>query len=148
METNFTVLAWKMPRTEELIYGLDYSPWDCKESNTTKHRQRQFTLILANCLRYAEVFRVIKGLVGFRLSWKHTSAPVKTTLVKQGQLCFVFLKAFDGCLNDIEELTYPATFIGKFYFSSFSLGEKASSKIPIRLSISAIINFLLLLLSC
>ena len=91
---------------------------------------------------------MVKGLMGFRLFWKYTSAPIKTTLVNKGQLCFVFLKALGGYLNDIEELTCPVTYIGKLYVSSFSLGEKALSKIPIRLSISAIINLLLLLLSC
>ena len=33
--TCFCILVWKIPWTEEPVGG--YSPWDCKESDTTEH---------------------------------------------------------------------------------------------------------------
>ena len=33
MATRFSILAWKIPLTEELV---GYSPWDCKESDMTE----------------------------------------------------------------------------------------------------------------
>ena len=43
---------------------------------------------------------------------------------------FFFFQKLCGYFNDIEGLRYPFTYVGKFY--SFSLEEKASSKIFIR----------------
>ena len=34
LATHSSTLAWKIPRTEEP--GGGYSPWDCKESDTTE----------------------------------------------------------------------------------------------------------------
>ena len=34
MTTSFSILAWKIPWTEEP--GRLYSPWGCKESDTTE----------------------------------------------------------------------------------------------------------------
>ena len=36
MATHSSILAWKIPQTEEP--GRLYGPWDCKESDTTDHR--------------------------------------------------------------------------------------------------------------
>ena len=34
MTTYSSILAWRIPWTEEPVYG--YSPWRCRESNTTE----------------------------------------------------------------------------------------------------------------
>ena len=34
MATPSSILAWKIPRTEE---SVGYSPWGCKESDTTEY---------------------------------------------------------------------------------------------------------------
>ena len=34
MATHSSVLAWRVPRTEEAV---GYSPWGCKESDRTEH---------------------------------------------------------------------------------------------------------------
>ena len=36
MTTDFIILAWRVPWTEE---PGRYSPWSCKESDMTEHRQ-------------------------------------------------------------------------------------------------------------
>ena len=37
MATHSSILPWKIPWTEEPLY----SPWGCKESDTTKHARTQ-----------------------------------------------------------------------------------------------------------
>ena len=44
MATRTSILAWKMPWTEELV---GYSPWHCKESDTTE--QLHFTSLHFTC---------------------------------------------------------------------------------------------------
>ena len=38
MAAHSSILAWKIPGIEEL--GVGYSPWGCKESETTVHARR------------------------------------------------------------------------------------------------------------
>lgn len=61
---------------------------------------------------------------------EHTSGHVNTTFVNQGQVWFGFFwKNWETTSMVFKD---PFTYVAKFYFSSFSLGEKASSEIPIR----------------
>ena len=41
MATHSSILAWKIPRMEELV---GYSPWGCKESDTTERLHFHFTV--------------------------------------------------------------------------------------------------------
>ena len=45
MATHFSILAWKIPWTEELG-GL--SPWGCKESDTTEQMKMKMLFIIVN----------------------------------------------------------------------------------------------------
>ena len=46
MATHSSILAWRIPRTESLV---GYSPWGCKESDTT---ERLHFLILSISSKY------------------------------------------------------------------------------------------------
>ena len=45
MATHFSILAWKIPRTEEP--GRLYSPWGRKESDTTEHAHTHIHKVVA-----------------------------------------------------------------------------------------------------
>ena len=52
MATHSSILAWKIAWKRSL---LGYSPWGCKESDTTEHAThttRNFSLVLENSLWY------------------------------------------------------------------------------------------------
>ena len=49
MVTHSSILAWRIPRTEDLA---GYSPWSCEESDTTG----QLTLALGRFMMYQELF--------------------------------------------------------------------------------------------
>ena len=44
MATHSSILAWRIPWTEE-PGGLHYSPWGCKESDTTEQLHFHFQFI-------------------------------------------------------------------------------------------------------
>ena len=48
MATHFSILAWRIPWTEEP--GGLYSPWDRKESDTTEVTEHTCTVILLRSL--------------------------------------------------------------------------------------------------
>ena len=48
------------------------------------------------------------------------------SVCKAKTVLFIFLKEFGVYLIEIERQTYSFSYAGKFYFSSFSSGDKAS----------------------
>ena len=46
MATHSSILAWRIPRTEESLVG--YSPWGCKESDTTEQLSLTHSLLIKN----------------------------------------------------------------------------------------------------
>ena len=54
MATHSSILAWKIPWTEEL--GRLYSSWGPKESDTTERLHFHFSFACKNCLRSSKIY--------------------------------------------------------------------------------------------
>ena len=59
MATYSSILVWRIPWTEEPNRLQSYSPWDCRESDTTKQLSLHFTYkqyIFKHCSPYTCLF--------------------------------------------------------------------------------------------